>query len=257
MPSKYLQLLKSSFRSIGLNTFDGGTRSILKLELTQVATSRYYSTTLSSREGMRKERKDIKAPTAEKMRHSLSNDKLSLSEENSMKGRASPKSPTVYRNANCGAGDGPQGILDSLRTLEKTDGKFRKLIHISSNIDTLIYAYELIRNKAGNMTPAVDMETLDGIDRKWFEDTSLALRQGTFKFREGRRVEIPKPRGGTRPLTVGSPRDKIVQKAVELVLSHVYEEKLKRFSDKVHGFRPNRSCHTALKQIKYTWTATP
>lgn len=166
MPSKYLQLLKGSFRLIGLNTNDGGIRSILKLELTQAATNRYYSTTLSSRKGTRKERKDSKAPTAEKMRCSLSNDNLTLSEENSMKGRASPKSPTAYRNANCGAGNGPQGVIDSLRTLEKTDGKFRKLIHISSDIDMLIYAYELIRNKAGNMTPAVDMETLDGIDRK-------------------------------------------------------------------------------------------
>ena len=282
MPSKYLQLLKGSFRLIGLNTNDGGIRSILKLELTQAATNRYYSTTLSSRKGTRKERKDSKAPTAEKMRCSLSNDNLTQVSpspsqvpqfhfiakamkwncmggggENSMKGRASPKSPTAYRNANCGAGNGPQGVIDSLRTLEKTDGKFRKLIHISSDIDMLIYAYELIRNKAGNMTPAVDMETLDGIDRKWFEDTSLALRQGTFKFRDGRRVEIPKPKGGTRPLTVGNPRDKIVQKAVELVLNHIYEDKLKRFSDNVHGFRPNRSCHTALKQIKNTWTATP
>ena len=71
-----------------------------------------------------------------------------------MKERASPKSPTAYRNAeDCGPGNGPQGILNSFSTLEKTDGKFRKLIHTSSDVDMPIHAYELIRNKVESMTP--------------------------------------------------------------------------------------------------------
>lgn len=58
---------------------------------------------------------------------------------------------------------GSSGVFDSLRNLENTSGKFRQLIHIISDVDLLIYAYEKIKSKPGNMTPAVTNETLDGI----------------------------------------------------------------------------------------------
>ena len=61
---------------------------------------------------------------------------------------------------------GRPGVFDTLSNLEKTTGKYRKLIRIIADVDMLKYAYELIRSKKGNLTPATDGETLDGISDK-------------------------------------------------------------------------------------------
>lgn len=58
---------------------------------------------------------------------------------------------------------------------------------------------------------------------------------------------IPKSNGKMRPLTVAPPRDKIVQEVIRMILETVFEP---IFSQHSHGFRPNRSCHTALRQVK-------
>lgn len=73
------------------------------------------------------------------------------------------------------------------------------------------------------------------------------LKDNSFKFCPGRRVEIPKASGGTRPLTIAPPRDKLVQEVMRMILEVIFEP---TFSDNSHGFRPGRSCHTALKKIK-------
>jgi len=58
---------------------------------------------------------------------------------------------------------------------------------------------------------------------------------------------IPKPNNrGERPLGVGSPREKIVQKGLQIILEAIYEP---MFLDNSHGFRPNRSTHSALKPL--------
>jgi len=58
---------------------------------------------------------------------------------------------------------------------------------------------------------------------------------------------IPKSNGKMRPLTIASPRDKIVQEVIRMILEVIFEP---TFSSSSHGFRPNRSCHTALRQVK-------
>lgn len=95
------------------------------------------------------------------------------------------------------------------------------------------------------MTPGVTPETLDGISNTKIESLSQALRDESFTFGPSRRVQIPKASGGTRPLSVASPMDKIVQEAMRLVLEAIYEP---IFKDCSHGFRPNKGCHTALQQ---------
>lgn len=97
------------------------------------------------------------------------------------------------------------------------------------------------------MTKGMDKETLDGINVEWFIETSKKLREESWHSRPARRVYIPKANGKLRPLGISSPRDKIVQQAMKLVLEAVIEP---RFSDLSHGFRPNRGCHTALKEIR-------
>jgi len=118
---------------------------------------------------------------------------------------------------------------------------------VMANINTLLLAYRAIKSKPGNMTQGVDSETLDGIDLKWFEQTSKSLLNESYSPRPVRRVQIPKPNGKTRPLGIGSPRDKIVQQALKLVIEPILE---KIFQDSSHGFRPKRGCHTALKTIR-------
>lgn len=81
--------------------------------------------------------------------------------------------------------------------------------------------------------------------------TSKKLRAGKFKFKPARRVYIPK-RGKEkkRPLSISSPRDKVVQQAMYLILNAIYEPS---FLDTSHGSRPNRGNHTALKAIKFNF----
>lgn len=141
--------------------------------------------------------------------------------------------------------------------------KFKKLVKFCANahadvkvddlfiimLDKSMYevAYHKLRSKPGNMTPGIDSTTLDGISSEWFDEIILKLQNKTFEFKPGRRVHIPKPNGGTRPLTDTSPRDKIVQEVMRMILEAIFEP---IFLSTSHGFRPNKGCHTALRQIK-------
>lgn len=151
-------------------------------------------------------------------------------------------------------GTKPAGLveLDKLTSANLADtGKVNvKVINIVADTSILKMAYAKIKSEPGNMTPGVDEITLDGISNQWFENISKSLKTGAFQFKPARRVEIPKPQGGTRP--VASPRDKVVQEAMRLVLEAIFEPS---FSTHSHGFRPSRGCHTALKEIKNTFSA--
>merc|ERR1712003_155727 len=89
-----------------------------------------------------------------------------------------------------------------------------KLIHIVSDVNTLILAYEYIKSNPGNFTPGVNPTTLDKIDLEWFHNVSNKLKAGKYKFSPARRSYIPKlgNEKKKRPLTISSPCDKIVQK---------------------------------------------
>jgi len=141
------------------------------------------------------------------------------------------------------------------KCLEKNN-KYNGLIKIISNVDYLIICYELIKSKPGNMTMGIKKETLDGIDIAWFEGLSKILIKGKFEFGQARRIMIDKKgKKGKRPLGIANPREKIVQKALQLLFEAIWE---KFFLDSSHGFRPNKSVKTALNQLylkgnKYTW----
>nr|AIB08181.1 hypothetical protein [Neoporphyra perforata] len=131
----------------------------------------------------------------------------------------------------------------------------KNTIHIISDMNVLILAYELIKSNPGNMTPGVDGSTLDGLDKTWLQNISTKIKQGKFLFSPGRKKYIPKPGSvDKRPLGIASPREKTVQKAILLVLESIFEPSFLRNS---HGFRPNRGNHTALKMVKSEFHGVP
>jgi group II intron reverse transcriptase/maturase len=129
----------------------------------------------------------------------------------------------------------------------------KNLLKLVSDIDVLMAAYTKLKSSPGNLTPGIDKETLDGLNLKWFETLERDLNTNKFQFRPARRLEIPKANGkGTRPLGIASPRDKIVQGAILLVLEAIFEPS---FSVHSHGFRPYKGCHSALGEIKRTYSS--
>lgn len=142
----------------------------------------------------------------------------------------------------------PVGVLENIQKRSEKDSslKLNNLIGAISNPKLLALAYELIKSKPGNMTPGADTTTLDSLDLNWIQNTAAKLQAGQFRWSPARLVKIPKPNkpGQTRPLGIANPREKVVQKAIQLVLSALYEP---IFRDCSHAFRPARSCHTALR----------
>jgi len=130
----------------------------------------------------------------------------------------------------------------------------RPLYKLICDTEILSIAYNKLKSNPGQMTPGVNPETLDGMSIEVLREIVQKLKDESFQFSPGRRVQIPKHSGGTRPLTIAPPRDKIVQEAIRMVLEAIFEP---TFLDSSHGFRPSRSCHTALKAIRENFqTAT-
>lgn len=138
-------------------------------------------------------------------------------------------------------------VAEKLSSYQTHDGKYNRIMQLVTDPLFLVACYEEIKGKPGNMTKGIKRETLDGLSFEWFEKTALKIKQGNFNFLPSRRIEIPKPNSDKfRPLTIASPRDKIVQKALQVILEAIWEN---TFLDSSHGFRPKRSVHTALAQI--------
>ena len=141
-------------------------------------------------------------------------------------------------------------IKDQFKKLQSdlTQGnKANNLTSILSNKNFLISCYQNIKSNPGNMTKSLDKEDLDGIRFTWFEEVSNSFRKGSFNFKPSRRTYIQKLDGKLRPITIPSPRDKIVQEGMRILLDAVFE---KNFRASSHAFRAQRGCHTALNQIK-------
>ncbi|MCB9758915.1 MAG: group II intron reverse transcriptase/maturase [Alphaproteobacteria bacterium] len=103
---------------------------------------------------------------------------------------------------------------------------------------------------ANSGAPGPDGETIAQVRKRWARlepCLQSALLEGRYQPGEIRRVQIPKPGGGERGLGIPNVVDRVVQEAVRQVLEPLYEPTFHRSS---HGFRPGRSCHTALTEAK-------
>jgi len=121
------------------------------------------------------------------------------------------------------------------------------------NPQLYLLAYGRIYANQGAMTPGVNAETVDGMSVGKIGCIIDALRHERYRFSPVKRVWIPKKTGTLRPLGLPTWSDKLVGEVVRLLLEAYYEP---RFSARSHGFRPGRGCHTALREVATTWTAT-
>ena len=146
---------------------------------------------------------------------------------------------------------------DSIRKLQrklylkaKAEPEFRfyQLYDKVWRADIVAHAYALARSNAG--APGVDGLTFAEIEaagrEEWLARLREELRQKTYRAQPVRRVMIPKPGGGERPLGIPTIRDRVVQTAVKLVIEPIFEADL---DDSAYGYRPKRGAADAIKAV--------
>lgn len=140
--------------------------------------------------------------------------------------------------------------LEQIRTKNKSNTNWinQDLYRLLYKEDMYISAYENIKSNKGATTPGSTSETLDGFSLKKIQNIIELMREKKFEFKPSRRIYIPKPgKKSLRPLGIPNATEKIVQEVIRMILEAIYEP---TFSESSHGFRPQRSCHTVLKQIE-------
>ena len=147
----------------------------------------------------------------------------------------------------------PTEVLKSLTSQSKDESyKFRRLYRNLYNPEFYWLAYKNIYANDGSMTAGADGTTMDGMSNERIERIIKSLRDRSYRPKPARRAYIAKKNSNKkRPLGIQSGDDKLVQEVVKMILESIYEP---TFSNRSHGFRPNRSCQTALKQIQNTFT---
>jgi len=108
-------------------------------------------------------------------------------------------------------------------------------------------AYQNISSKPGNMTVGTDGQTVDGMSMQRITRLITDLKSERYQPLPARRSYIPKKNGKKRPLGISAFDDKLVQEVLRMILEAIYESS---FEDSSHGFRPNRSCHTAITKAR-------
>jgi len=144
-------------------------------------------------------------------------------------------------------------VLGVLRERGRRGLPLNELYRQLFNPQLYLLAYGRIYSNKGAMTPGTTGETVDGMSLDRIGRIIDAIRHERFRFSPARRVYIPKKNGRKRPLGLPTWTDKVVGEVVRLLLEAYYEP---TFSDRSHGFRPRRGCHTALTEVANTWTGT-
>ena len=146
-----------------------------------------------------------------------------------------------------------KAVLDVLRERGRRGLPLDELYRQMFNPKLYLLAYGRIYANKGAMTPGATGETVDGMSMGRIDRIIDAMRHERYRFIPVRRVYIPKKSGKLRPLGLPTWSDKLVGEVVRLLLEAYYEP---TFSDRSHGFRPGRGCHTALREVANTWTGT-
>lgn len=148
----------------------------------------------------------------------------------------------------------PKVVLNRLTTKAKEEVYvFERLYRNLYNKEFYYEAYAKLYKNKGSITKGINNDTIDGMSEKRIEKLIEQLKNQTYQPNPVRRTYIPKKNGKARPLGIPTFEDKLVQEVARRLLESIYEP---QFSVHSHGFRPNLSCHTALKEIRNTFTGT-
>ncbi len=130
---------------------------------------------------------------------------------------------------------------------------FTRLYRYLLRPDLYFIAYQKLYSNNGAATEGIDRDTADGFSEAKVEKLIASLADESYCPKPSRRIYLKKPNGKRRPLGIPSFSDKLVQEVLRMVLEAVYEP---IFSETSHGFRPGKSCHTALCYARYNLNGT-
>jgi RNA-directed DNA polymerase len=112
---------------------------------------------------------------------------------------------------------------------------------------TLQMAWQRVRsNKGAAGIDRISIERFEGQADQYLQELHQQLKTGTYQPQAVKRVNIPKAGGGTRPLGIPTVKDRVVQMAIKRVIEPIFEQ---TFRDSSHGFRPERGCKDALREV--------
>ncbi len=142
--------------------------------------------------------------------------------------------------------------MNNLRSnAAKPDYRFERVYRNLFNLEFFLLAYNNIYAKPGNMTQGIDGKTIDGMSIERISALIKSLRDESYQPQPARRIYILKKNGKQRPLGIPSIDDKLVQEVVRMILESIWDNSFQNCS---HGFRNEKSCHTALDSIQKTFT---
>ena len=144
-------------------------------------------------------------------------------------------------------------ILGLIRERGRKGLPLERVYRLLFERDLYLKAYGKIYGNKGAMTHGVTGETPDGMSLEKIDAIIEALRYERYQWLPARRVSIPKKNGKRRPLGLPVWSDKLLQEVLRLILEAYLEP---QFSDRSHGFRPERGPHTALREIHQKWKGT-
>ena len=144
-------------------------------------------------------------------------------------------------------------VLSVLRERGRRGLPCTQLYRQMFNKDLYLLAYGNIYPNKGAMTPGSGGETAEGMSEGKIDQIIELMRHERYRFPPARRIYIPKKNGKLRPLGLPDWSGKIVGEVIRLLLEAYYEPS---FSDRSHGFRKGRGCHTALREVRDAWTGT-
>lgn len=148
----------------------------------------------------------------------------------------------------------PKVVLSNLRK-KSLDKKYQytRLYRNLYNPDFFLLAYNNLSKNDGALTMGVDQRSIDGFSMEEVEQLIEVLKNKSYQPYPSKRVYIPKKNGKKRPLGIPSFCDKLVQEVIRMILEVIYEP---NFSNSSHAYRKNKSCHSALLEIKRTFTGS-
>lgn len=148
----------------------------------------------------------------------------------------------------------PKVVLSILRSKSTEENyTFRRLYRNLYNPEFFLLAYENLSTNDGALTPGIDDRTIDGFSLKDIDNVIATLKDKSYQPYPSKRVYIAKKNGKKRPLGLPSFYDKIIQEVIRMILEAIYE---KHFSNSSHAYQQEKSCHSALQEIKHTFTGS-